>query len=442
MLEIETITNQNQFRRPQVQKDREEWEKIRKDVLDIIEQVQEEGDRALIDLTEKFDGVRLRPEELRVSREEIQGAKSSLDQKILSALKKARDNIFDFHSRQKRDSWSTCVRDGVLIGQKVTPIDRIGIYIPGGKAVYPSTILMIAVPARVAGVGEIAMCTPPGPQGALHPLILAVADMMDIGEIYRVGGAQAIAALALGTETISRVDKIFGPGNRYVEAAKRELFGVVGIDLLAGPSEVVILSDETGNATLIAADMIAQAEHDPDAISIVVTPVEELALGVRAEVERLATLAKRRDIIVSSLEKNARLVVVPSLREALKLVNDIAPEHVELMVRDPLQMVEHICHAGAIFLGQSTPVAVGDYIGGTNHVLPTGGSARFSSCLGVDDFMKRSSILGYGPQNLEEDGEDILSLAMAEGLFAHAESVSLRLKGLARKDIPEKDRRT
>ena len=442
MLEIEAITNQNQFRRPQVQKGREEWEKIRKDVLGIIKQIQKEGERALIDLTEKFDGVRLRPQELRVSREEIQSAKSSVDRKILSALEKARDNILDFHSRQKRDSWSTRVRDGVLIGQKVTPLDRVGIYVPGGRAAYPSTILMTAVPARVAGVGEIAMCTPPGPQGALHPLILAVADMMDIGEIYRVGGAQAIAALALGTETIPRVDKIFGPGNRYVEAAKRELFGVVGIDLLAGPSEVVILSDETGNATFIAADMIAQAEHDPDAISILVTPVEELALGVRAEVERLARQAKRRDIVVSSLEKNARLVVVPSLREALKLVNDIAPEHVELMVRDPLEMVDHIRHAGAIFLGQSTPVAVGDYIGGTNHVLPTGGSARFSSCLGVDDFMKRSSILGYGPENLREEGEDILSLAMVEGLFAHAESVSLRLKELARKEIREKDRRT
>jgi histidinol dehydrogenase len=223
-----------------------------------------------------------------------------------------------------------------------------------------------------------------------------------------------------------------------VEAAKRELFGVVGIDLLAGPSEVVILSDETGNATFIAADMIAQAEHDPDAISILVTPVEELALEVRVEVERLARLARRKDIVLSSLEKNARLVVVPSLREALRLVNDIAPEHVELMVQDPLEIVDHIRHAGAIFLGQSTPVAVGDYIGGTNHVLPTGGSARFSSCLGVDDFMKRSSILGYGRENLGEDGEDILSLAMAEGLFAHAESVSLRLKGLYQEESVRK----
>jgi len=344
------------------------------------------------------------------------------------AIRLAAASIEEYHERQVPQSWFSVREDGVMVGQKVTAIRRVGIYVPGGRACYPSSVLMNAIPAVVAGVEEIAMVVPPSADGTVNPYTLAAAAEAGISEIYKVGGAQAIAALAYGTASIPRVDKITGPGNAYVTAAKKLVLGEVGIDMLAGPSEVLILADETAEPSFIAIDLMAQAEHDPNASAFLVTTDPTLPDEVEEALEVLLEDAPRADVIRRSLEDNGRIFVVPDVHSALDIANSIAPEHLEVLMADPLELLGSIRNAGAIFLGPWTPESVGDYVAGPNHVLPTGGTARFSSPLSVDDFMKKSSVISYSREALEADGPTVMTIASAEGLSAHADAVALRLE--------------
>lgn len=394
----------------------------------IVEQVRAEGDAALRQLTLKFDGVEV--EQLRVSEEEIAAARAAVAPETLAALQKAADQIREFHERQVEQSWFFARGDGALVGAKVTPLDSVGIYVPGGRALYPSTVLMNAVPAQVAGVRRIVCTTPPTKSGALDPAILAACDIAGVTEIYKVGGAQAIGALAYGTASIAPVDKITGPGNAFVAAAKKIVSGDVGIDMIAGPSEVCVVADFTADPKLVAIDLMAQAEHDPLAACYLVCFSQEYADAVEAAVQRHLADSSRADITQSSLDNEGLCVVCETMAQALEAVNVIAPEHLELHVADAMDLLGAIRNAGAIFLGAWTPEAVGDYVAGPNHTLPTGGTARWASPLSTNDFVKKSSIIQYTPAALARDGETVRTIATHEGLWAHARSVELRLEEL------------
>jgi histidinol dehydrogenase len=374
---------------------------------------------------------------LRVTTAEIEAAVATVSEEFGDAIRLAAASIEEFHERQVPQSWFSVREDGVMVGQKVTPIRRVGIYVPGGRACYPSSVLMNAIPAVVAGVEEIAMVVPPNADGTVNPYTLAAAAEAGVSEIYKVGGAQAIAALAYGTASIPRVDKITGPGNAYVTAAKKLVLGEVGIDMLAGPSEVLILADETAEPSFIAIDLMAQAEHDPNASAFLVTTDPTLPDEVEEALEVLLEDAPRAEVIRRSLQDNGRIFVVPDVRSALDIANAIAPEHLEVLMADPLELLGSIRNAGAIFLGPWTPESVGDYVAGPNHVLPTGGTARFSSPLSVDDFMKKSSVISYSREALEADGPTVMTIACAEGLSAHADAVALRLEISADDDNPD-----
>ena len=397
-------------------------------VAGIIEAVRREGDEALIRLTEQFDRVTV--SSLRITEEEIQEAYAQVSGDFLSALREAAANIRAFHEKQKRSSWIDLAPSGTLLGQVIRPLRRVGLYVPGGKAAYPSSVLMNAIPAQGAGVPEIVMVTPPATAGVagVNPAVLVAAAECGITEIYRVGGAQAVAALAYGTETIARADKIVGPGNIYVALAKRQVFGAVDIDSIAGPSEIVVLADDSADPAYLAADLLSQAEHDEMASAVLVTPSEALAAAVKQEVERQLELLPKREIAAASIRDYGAILTVADLDEGIRAVNRLAPEHLEVVTAAPFELLGRIENAGAIFLGAYSSEPVGDYWAGPNHVLPTNGTARFSSPLSVDDFIKKSSVIHYSRQDLLEHGEKIVRLAQSEGLDAHAEAIAVRLR--------------
>ncbi|RDW21165.1 histidinol dehydrogenase [Oceanobacillus chungangensis] len=393
-------------------------------VLEIIHEVRTNGDQALQGYTKKFDGIKL--ENIIVSAEEFSEAKSIVDSEFLPALQLARQNITDFHLAQKENSWFINNQPGILLGQKLTPIDSAGVYIPGGKAAYPSTVLMNVIPAQIAGVENIVITTPPQTDGKVNPYVLVAAEMLGIKTIYKVGGAQAIAALAYGTETVHRVDKIVGPGNAFVARAKKWVFGDVAIDMIAGPSEICVVADETAPPSFVAADLLSQAEHDESASAICVTISKETAEKIKAEVENQTESLERKAIIQQSVKQNGKIIVADSLKAALDIVNEIAPEHLQLMISNPTESLGEIKHAGAIFLGNYSPEPLGDYFAGPNHTLPTNGTARFASPLGVYDFVKKSSIIRYSKEALQKASESIITIAKVEGLTAHANSIAIR----------------
>ena len=395
-------------------------------VDEIIQAVRAEGDQALCAFTARFDGVELEPADLRVSKDEVRLAYREVDDGFLETIRLARDRILAFHRRQLPSSWFDA-GEGAWLGQLVRPLDRVGIYVPGGTASYPSSVLMNAIPAVVAGVKEIAMATPPARGGGMHPYTLVAATEAGVGEIYKVGGAHAVAALAYGTASVRRVDKITGPGNIYVTVAKQQVFGRVDIDMLAGPSEVLIIADAGADPVYVAADLLAQAEHDVLARAVLLTPSWELAGKVRDEVVRLLNGLERRELLTKALGDGGLIVVTRDLDEAFGLANCFAPEHLELMVADPEQWLDRVKNAGAVFLGPYSPVAVGDYVAGPNHVLPTGGTARFFSGLGVDTFLKRINVIRCSRRSLEHLGPKAMELAGVEGLPAHALAVRVRL---------------
>jgi histidinol dehydrogenase len=392
----------------------------------ILEDVRARGDAAVLAHTERLDGVRLDSQTMRVSEAECDAALVSLDSSVREALALAADRVGAFHARQRRESWFADEAGTGVLGQLVRPLHRVGLYVPGGSAAYPSSVLMNAIPAKVAGVAEVIMCTPAGRERSVAPAVLAAARLAGVREIYRIGGAQAVAAMAFGTATIRPVDKIVGPGNVYVAAAKRLVFGIVGIDMIAGPSEIVIVADETAPANWVAADLLAQAEHDAMASAVCITPRPELARSVQAEVARQLSLLPRRAIADQSVNRFGAVIVAEDLAAAVRVANAIAPEHLELMVADPWALVPDVRHAGAVFLGRHTPEVAGDYLAGPNHVLPTGGTARFSSPLSVEDFQTRSSLLSLTPEAIRRWREPVTRLAELEGLEAHARAISIR----------------
>lgn len=402
----------------------EDWSAVDQRVRAILLDVRQRGDEALRDWTEQLD--KFRPESLQVTPQEIQHAWDETEPDLKAILEEAAQRIRRFHSFQLERSWTTDAEPGICLGQKVTPLDRVGIYVPGGKAAYPSTVLMNVIPAQVAGVPDIALFTPADRNGNVNTLVLAAARMLGITEIYRLGGAQAVGAMAYGTETIRAVDKITGPGNAYVARAKREVFGIVGIDMIAGPSEVLVVADGSANPQWIAADLLAQAEHDEMAAAILVTPDPAMLEAVEAAVNEQLALLPRADIASKALENYGCLILTDSMELALEVSNKLAPEHLELMVSDPWQALKSIRHAGAVFLGANTPEALGDYMAGPNHTLPTSGTARFASPLGVYDFVKRTSILQFDPAASSALSDSVSRLARAEGLTAHARSAEMR----------------
>lgn len=396
----------------------------RKAVQDIIYDVRKSGNAALHTYTERFDGVS--PGELLVSVQEMEEATAELTAEQLDIIQEAANNIRMFHEKQIRNSWFTTDDTGTMLGQKLTPLDAVGVYVPGGTAAYPSSVLMNALPAKAAGVERIVMVSPPGKDGKLSPAVLAAAKIAGVKEIYKVGGAQAIAALAYGTETIKKVDKIVGPGNIYVALAKREVFGDVAIDMIAGPSEIAILADETAIAAEVAADLLSQAEHDSRACSVLVTTSTSLAEEVAEEVTKQVALLPRHDIAAASIRDYGRIVVCGNMAEAVEAINELAPEHLEIVTKDALEIMAKIRHAGAIFIGRFSSEPVGDYFAGPNHVLPTNGTARFSSPLNVDDFQKKSSIIMYSETAFRKNAEKIAAFARMEGLEAHARAIESR----------------
>ncbi|MGC2423834.1 MAG: histidinol dehydrogenase [Nitrospirota bacterium] len=400
---------------------------VEKTVRKIIDDVRKSGDGALISYTEKFDGVKLTPKRIRVTEKEIEKAYEDVPEEDIDALRFAARRIADFHERQKTQSWFVQEDSGAMLGQRVLPLECVGIYVPGGKASYPSSVLMNAVPAKVAGVPKVVMCVP-APGGKLNPGVLVAADLAGVDEIYKVGGAQAVAAMAYGTNTIPRVDKIVGPGNIYVATAKRLVFGAVDIDMVAGPSEILVVADKTANPAFVAADMLSQAEHDEMASAVLVTDSPELADAVKVELDAQIKELPRRKVAEKSLADFGAIILVRDLSDAALIANRIAPEHLELSVDRPMELLPKIKNAGAIFMGHYTPEAVGDYCAGPNHVLPTGGTARFFSPLSTDDFVKKSSILMYTKEALEELAPAVLRIAKMEGLDAHARMVEKRLK--------------
>ena len=393
-------------------------------VQEIIAQVRSQGDRALFHYTRLFDKVDI--SSLEVTGEELEAALEQTDKALLSVLSSAAENIKAYHSRQKRTGFSFSPEPGVVLGQKVTPLEKVGIYVPGGTAAYPSTVLMTAIPAKIAGCGEIIMVSPP----EISPAILAAAKIAGVDRIFRVGGAQAIAALAYGTETLPRVDKIVGPGNAYVAEAKRQVFGQVAIDMIAGPSEILIIADEKSSPAHIAADMLSQAEHDRLASAVLITTSRSLAEQVQKELEAQVSRLPRKEIAQASLEGQGKIILAASIPQAMEISNRLAPEHLELMVESPMDYLDSIKNAGSVFLGRYCPEPVGDYWAGPNHTLPTGGTARFSSPLSVDDFVKKSQFTAYSQEALQKAGDKIAYFAQTEGLEAHARSITIREEGL------------
>ncbi len=395
-------------------------------VTDIIQQVVARKDSALFEFCEKFDKAKLTS--LEVSQEEIEAAMASVEPKFLEILEKAAENIYSFHAKQVRNNFVINEKDGVVIGQKIIPIEKVGLYVPGGTAAYPSSVLMNSIPAKIAGCKEIVMTTPPSKDGTINPVILAAAKIAGVKRIFKVGGSQAIAALAYGTETIPAVDKIVGPGNAFVAEAKKQVFGKVAIDMIAGPSEILVIADSTCNPVYVAADMLSQAEHDKMASAVLVTDSIELAEQVSKELERQIPLLKREEIARASIDNNGKIIITETITQAVDVANGIAPEHLEICVDDPFRYLNRIQHAGSIFMGKYCPEALGDYFAGPNHTLPTSGTARFSSPLSVDDFIKKTQFTYYTKEALEQVSKDIEYFADKEGLGAHAKSAVIRFE--------------
>lgn len=395
-------------------------------VAEIIKNVRENGDKALFEYCEKFDKAQL--SSLAVTKEEIDEALSLVEPEFLEILEKAAKNIRKFHSRQVRNSFIINDEDGIVIGQKIIPVDRAGLYVPGGTAAYPSTVLMDAIPAKIAGCREVVMVTPPTKDGKVNPVILAAAHVAGIDRIFKVGGAQAIAALAYGTQSIPKVDKIVGPGNAFVAEAKKQVFGVVSIDMIAGPSEILIVADGKSNPSYVAADLLSQAEHDKMASAVLVTDSAELARNVSTELEKQIPLLERREIARESIDVNGKIIVADTLDAAIEIANEIAPEHLELCVDNPFDKLDSIRHAGSIFMGRNCPEALGDYFAGPNHTLPTSGTAKFSSPLSVDDFIKKTQYTYYTKDALKKVAFDVAAFAKKEGLTAHAKSAVIRVE--------------
>ena len=396
-------------------------------VSEIIENVKANGDKALFEYCEKFDNAKL--DSLTVSPEETEQALSSVDADFIRILKRSADNIRHFHEKQKRNSFIINDRDGVVTGQKIIPVDRAGLYVPGGTAAYPSTVLMDSIPAKIAGVKEVVITTPPNRDGKINPFILAAASVAGVDKIFKVGGAQAIAALAYGTESIPKVDKIVGPGNAFVAEAKKQVFGKVSIDMIAGPSEILIVADKKSNPCHVAADLLSQAEHDKLASAVLVTDSHELAEKVSVELEKQITELDRYEIARASIDSNGKIIVCDSLDTAIEITNEIAPEHLELCLDNPFDYLDAIRHAGSVFMGRYCPEALGDYMAGPNHTLPTGGTAKFSSPLSVDDFIKKTQYTYFTEKALSKLCGDVAAFAEKEGLTAHAKSATVRTKG-------------
>lgn len=394
----------------------------------ILADVRINGDEAIIEYTQKYDSKFVTTDNLVVTKEEIENAYKMVDQNFLDAIKLAKNNVMEFHEKQKKDPWRMTKDKGVILGQIVRGLDSVGIYVPGGTAAYPSTVIMNSVPAKVAGVKNLVMTTPPLADGSVNPYILVAADIAGVDKIYKVGGAQAIAGLAFGTETISKVDKIVGPGNIYVAMAKKSVFGFVDIDMIAGPSEILIIADGAANEKFIAADLMSQAEHDVLASAMLITTSRQLAEKVAKELEHQIKGMSRKDIIEKSLEKYGVMLIVQNIKEAIDLANKIAPEHLEIMLKNPLDYLGDIKNAGSIFLGDYSPEPLGDYIAGPNHVLPTSGTARFFSPLSVDDFIKKSSYICYTKEALSEVADKVIVLTEVEGLTAHGNSIKVRVQ--------------
>ena len=402
------------------------YPEFEKSVSEILATVEKDGDAALYAYAARFDKVELTS--LLVSPEEIDEAFAKVDPAYIEILKKAAANISEYHAKQKRDGFEMKREGGVILGQKITPIEKAGLYVPGGTASYPSTVLMNAIPAKIAGVKEVVMTTPPGKDGKIRAEVLVAASLCGVDKIVKSGGAQAIGALAFGTESVPKVDKIVGPGNIFVALAKKAVFGRVNIDMIAGPSEILVLADASANPAFVAADLLSQAEHDKLATAVLVTDSEALAIAVQAELERQLALLERSEIARTSIEDNGKIILVGSMEEAIEVSNLIAPEHLELAVNDPMALLPKIENAGSVFMGHYTPEPMGDYFAGPNHTLPTGGSARFSSPLSVDDFIKKTQYLYYTPAELEKAYRDVATFARSEGLTAHARAVEVRFE--------------
>lgn len=394
----------------------------------ILRDVREKGDAALFAYTLKFDKYQLTAENIRVTREEIQAAYGQMDPELVEVIRRSAANIRAFHEKQLRNSWFDAREDGTILGMKITPIGRVGVYVPGGKAAYPSSVLMNVIPAKVAGVADIIMTTPPGADGRVNPGTLVAADIAGVSTIYKAGGAQAIAAMAYGTDSIPKVDKITGPGNIFVALAKKAVYGYVSIDSIAGPSEILVLADETANPRYVAADLLSQAEHDELASAILITTSVELAQQVSAEVDTLTAQLSRRSIIEKSLENYGYILLAENMEDAIETVNDIASEHLEILTRNPFDVMTRIKNAGAIFLGEYSSEPLGDYYAGPNHILPTNGTAKFFSPVNVDDFLKKTSIISYSREALKAVHTDIERFAESEGLTAHAGSIRVRFE--------------
>lgn len=411
---------------------KERAEEVQGDVInkveDILRDIRNNGDDALIQYTNKFDSNSVNLNNFIVSKEEINEAYEKVDSDFLSAIQKAKENIEEFHERQKRNSWMMTKDKGVILGQTIRALENVGIYVPGGTAAYPSSVIMNAVPAKVAGVKNITMVTPPLKDGGINPNILVAADIAGVDKIIKAGGAQAVGALAFGTKNIEKVDKIVGPGNIYVAMAKRSVYGFVDIDMIAGPSEILIIADANANPKFLAADLMSQAEHDVLASSILVTTSFELAEKVKLELERQVETLDRKEIIIESLKNYGAIIVVSTLEEAIKMANEIAPEHLEIVIDKPFDILGEIKNAGSIFIGEYSPEPLGDYMAGPNHVLPTSGTARFFSPLSVDDFIKKSSYIYYTSPALKDLKTDIIKIAETEGLTAHANSIKVRFE--------------
>ncbi len=395
-------------------------------VSDIIQTVRSQGDAALKEYTLRFDGAAL--ETLQVTPEEIRAAREAVEPEFIAILEKAAANIRHFHEKQKRNSFVINDQSGIVMGQKIIPVDRAGLYVPGGTAAYPSTVLMDAIPAKIAGCPEVVMVTPPAKDGSVNPVILAAASVAGVDKIFKVGGAQAIAALAYGTESVPKVDKIVGPGNAFVAEAKKQVFGAVSIDMIAGPSEILIVADGKTDPRHAAADLLSQAEHDKLASAVLVTDSMELATAVQAELERQIPLLERREIARASIDDHGKIIVAETLWAAIDIANELAPEHLELCVDNPFDYLDAIRHAGSIFMGRNCPEALGDYLAGPNHTLPTGGTAKFSSPLSVDDFIKKTQYTYFTRDALAQVGQDVAFFARKEGLTAHAKSATIRLE--------------
>lgn len=402
--------------------------KFEASVAAILADVKEKGDEAVFDYTKRFDGADINAVNIVVTKEEIDEAYSLVDEQLVEVIRKALVNIREYHAKQKQYSWFDSTPNGTILGQKVTPLNRVGVYVPGGKAAYPSSVLMNIIPAKVAGVNQIIMTTPPGKDGRVNPGTLVAANEAGVDVIYKVGGAQAIAAMAYGTDSIRKVDKIVGPGNIYVALAKKAVYGHVSIDSIAGPSEILVIADETANPRYVAADLLSQAEHDEMASAILITTSEELADKVSKEIDSFVAELSRSEIISKSLENYGYILIARDIDEAVETANEIASEHLEIVTKDPFTVMTKIRNAGAIFLGEYSSEPLGDYFAGPNHVLPTNGTAKFFSPLGVDDFIKKSSIISYSREALEPIHEDIIKFANAERLTAHANSIKVRFE--------------